>query len=125
MSGRIPREMSPCPSLGARKGSEKNWPRSPRLIPKSSSILESSSRMRNLFPPISPTPPRSWIFTMMRPVLGPRTGRIMVNIQLLGEVGEIGGNKFLIRDEDSKILLDFGMSLGLRGQFFSEPFLAP
>src|SRR5438034_4190090 len=55
----------------------------------------------------------------------PRTGRIMVNIQLLGGVGEIGGNKFLIRDEDSKILLDFGMSLGLRGQFFSEPFLAP
>ena len=49
----------------------------------------------------------------------------MVNIQLLGGVGEIGGNKFLIRDEDSKILLDFGMSLGLRGQFFSEPFLAP
>ena len=26
--------------------------------------------MRNLFPPISPTPPRSWIFTMMRPVRG-------------------------------------------------------
>ena len=49
----------------------------------------------------------------------------MVNIQLLGGVGEIGGNKFLIRDGDAKILLDFGMSLGLRGQFFSEPFLAP
>jgi len=49
----------------------------------------------------------------------------MVNIQLLGGVGEIGGNKFLIRDGDSKLLLDFGMSLGLRGQFFSEPFLAP
>jgi len=49
----------------------------------------------------------------------------MVEIQLLGGVGEIGGNKFLIRDKDSKILLDFGMSLGLRGQFFSEPFLAP
>ena len=49
----------------------------------------------------------------------------MVQIQLLGGVGEIGGNKFLIRDGDSKILLDFGMSLGLRGQFFSEPFLAP
>ncbi|TMI50598.1 MBL fold metallo-hydrolase [Candidatus Bathyarchaeota archaeon] len=49
----------------------------------------------------------------------------MVNIQLLGGVGEIGGNKFLIRDGDSKLLLDFGMSLGLRGRFFSEPFLAP
>jgi ribonuclease J len=50
---------------------------------------------------------------------------MMVQIQLLGGVGEIGGNKFLIRDGDAKILLDFGMSLGLRGQFFSEPFLAP
>src|SRR3989454_9970311 len=49
----------------------------------------------------------------------------MVQIQLLGGVGEISGNKFLIRDRESKILLDFGMSLGLRGQFFSEPFLAP
>jgi len=49
----------------------------------------------------------------------------MVEIQLLGGVGEIGGNKFLVRDRDSKILLDFGMSLGLRGQFFSEPFLPP
>ncbi len=49
----------------------------------------------------------------------------MVEIQLLGGVGEIGGNKFLVRDRDSKILLDFGMSLGLRGQFFSEPFLSP
>jgi ribonuclease J len=49
----------------------------------------------------------------------------MVEIQLLGGVGEIGGNKFLVRDEDSRILLDFGMSLGARGEFFSEPFLAP
>ena len=49
----------------------------------------------------------------------------MVKIDLLGGVGEIGGNKFLVKDGNSKILLDFGMSLGLRGQFFSEPFLAP
>ncbi len=49
----------------------------------------------------------------------------MVQIDLLGGVGEIGGNKFLVRDKDSRILLDFGMSLGARGQFFSEPFLAP
>ncbi len=49
----------------------------------------------------------------------------MVQIDLLGGVGEIGGNKFLVRDNDARILLDFGMSLGLRGQFYSEPFLAP
>ena len=49
----------------------------------------------------------------------------MVRIDLLGGVGEIGGNKFVIRDKDSSILLDFGMSLGARGQYFSEPFLAP
>src|SRR5437660_9990719 len=31
----------------------------------------------------------------------------------------------LVRDGDSKIMLDFGMSLGERGRFFSEPFLSP
>jgi ribonuclease J len=49
----------------------------------------------------------------------------LVQIDLLGGVGEIGGNKFLVHDKDAGILLDFGMSLGLRGQFYSEPFLAP
>jgi ribonuclease J len=49
----------------------------------------------------------------------------LVQIDLLGGIGEIGGNKFLVHDKDAKILLDFGMSLGLRGQFYSEPFLAP
>ena len=49
----------------------------------------------------------------------------MTWIDLLGGVGEIGGNKFLVRDDSSKILLDFGMSLGLRGEYFSEPFLSP
>src|SRR5205809_1752087 len=49
----------------------------------------------------------------------------MVQVDLLGGIGEIGGNKFLVEDSDSRILLDFGMSLGMRGQFFSEPFLSP
>ena len=48
-----------------------------------------------------------------------------VQIDLLGGVGEIGGNKFLVGDGDSKVLIDFGMSLGARGQYFSEPFLRP
>jgi ribonuclease J len=33
----------------------------------------------------------------------------MVNITFYGGVAEIGGNKILVEDEDTKILLDFGM----------------
>jgi len=43
----------------------------------------------------------------------------------LGGVGEIGGNKFLIQDGDTKILLDFGVSYADRRRFYSEPLLAP
>ena len=43
----------------------------------------------------------------------------------LGGVGEIGGNKFLLQDGDSRILLDFGMSYADRRRFYSEPFLSP
>ncbi len=37
----------------------------------------------------------------------------------------MGGNKILVEDKDSRVLLDFGMSLTDRGRFFSEPFLSP
>jgi len=43
----------------------------------------------------------------------------------LGGVGEIGGNKFLIEDRDTRILLDFGMSYSDRRRFYSEPLLSP
>jgi ribonuclease J len=43
----------------------------------------------------------------------------------LGGVGEIGGNKFLVQDGDTRILLDFGMSYADRRKFYSEPFLSP
>jgi ribonuclease J len=43
----------------------------------------------------------------------------------LGGVGEIGGNKFLIRDGDTGILLDFGVSYADRRRFYSEPLLSP
>ena len=43
----------------------------------------------------------------------------------LGGVGEIGGNKFLVEDGDTRILLDFGMSYADRRRFYSEPFLSP
>src|SRR6266851_756079 len=49
----------------------------------------------------------------------------MVEITFYGGAGEIGGNMILVRDGDSRIMLDFGMSLGERGRFFSEPFLSP
>lgn len=43
----------------------------------------------------------------------------------LGGVSEIGGNKFLIEDGDTRILLDFGMSYVDRRRFYSEPLLSP
>jgi ribonuclease J len=42
-----------------------------------------------------------------------------------GGVKEVGGNKVLLKDKDTKIFLDFGMPFALRDQFFSSPFLAP
>jgi ribonuclease J len=47
------------------------------------------------------------------------------NFIALGGVGEIGGNKFLIRDGDTRILLDFGVSYADRRRFYSEPLLSP
>ncbi len=42
-----------------------------------------------------------------------------------GGVNEIGGNKILIQDGDTKVFFDFGMSFALRNQYYSVPFLAP
>jgi len=42
-----------------------------------------------------------------------------------GGVNEIGGNKVLLKDGDTRILLDFGMSFSLKSQFYSAPFLLP
>ena len=42
-----------------------------------------------------------------------------------GGVGEVGGNKILLKDRDISIFLDFGMSYSLRSKFYSGPFLAP
>ena len=48
----------------------------------------------------------------------------MVSLTLYGGAGEIGGNKILVESKDSSIFLDFGMSFGTMGQYFSE-FLQP
>ena len=49
----------------------------------------------------------------------------MTSITFYGGVNEVGGNKILIEDEDSRILLDFGMSFTLKYQYYSIPFLSP
>lgn len=48
----------------------------------------------------------------------------MTSITFYGGVGEIGGNKLLLEDQDTRVFLDFGMSFGQSGKYFSE-FLNP
>jgi len=48
-----------------------------------------------------------------------------VSVSFYGGAGEVGGNKILVEDRGSKLLLDFGMNLSERARFFSEPFLSP
>lgn len=47
------------------------------------------------------------------------------SLTFYGGVEEIGGNKILLKDKDTKILFDFGMSFSLKAQFYSSPFLSP
>ncbi|TRO47508.1 MBL fold metallo-hydrolase [Candidatus Bathyarchaeota archaeon] len=42
-----------------------------------------------------------------------------------GGVDEIGGNKILLQDRDTKVFFDFGMSFAMKKQFYSPPFLSP
>jgi len=42
-----------------------------------------------------------------------------------GGVNEIGGNKILLKDGDTAVFLDFGMSFALRKQYYSPPLLSP
>jgi ribonuclease J len=44
----------------------------------------------------------------------------MVNLTFYGGVNEIGGNKILLEDKDTKIFLDFGKSFGRRAKYFEE-----
>jgi len=48
----------------------------------------------------------------------------MVQLTFYGGVKEIGGNKILLEDRDTKIFLDFGMSFSRRQKYFEE-FLNP
>lgn len=44
----------------------------------------------------------------------------MTKITFYGGIGEIGGNQFLVEDNDTRILLDFGMSFNAEKKYFSE-----
>ena len=46
-------------------------------------------------------------------------------LTFLGGVGEIGGNKILVEDRGTRIMLDFGMSYADRRRFFVDPILSP
>lgn len=48
----------------------------------------------------------------------------MTSLTFYGGVDEIGGNKILLEDRDTRIFLDFGMSFSQSGKYFSE-FLTP
>ena len=50
---------------------------------------------------------------------------IMVKLTFYGGVNEVGGNKILLEDRDTKIFLDFGMSFAKKRKYYHEPFLAP
>lgn len=47
------------------------------------------------------------------------------SLAFYGGVNEIGGNKILLKDRDTKILFDFGMSFGMKKKYYSPPFLSP
>jgi len=42
-----------------------------------------------------------------------------------GGVNEIGGNKILLQDRDTRVFFDFGMSFAMKKQFYSPPYLSP
>lgn len=47
------------------------------------------------------------------------------SLTFYGGVNEIGGNKILLKDCDTKVFFDFGMSFAMKKQFYSPPFLSP
>ena len=49
----------------------------------------------------------------------------MVSLSFYGGVREIGGNKILLQDNETKVFLDFGMNFSERSNFYSESWLSP
>ena len=48
----------------------------------------------------------------------------MVEITFFGGVGEVGGNKILISDNDTRVFFDFGVSFARNKQYYAE-FIQP
>ncbi|MEM3694984.1 MAG: MBL fold metallo-hydrolase [Candidatus Bathyarchaeia archaeon] len=46
-------------------------------------------------------------------------------VTFYGGVNEIGGNKILIQDRETRVLFDFGLSYAAKRKFYSPPFLSP
>ena len=44
----------------------------------------------------------------------------MTSLTFYGGINEIGGNKILLEDKDTKVFLDFGKSFSRRAKFFEE-----
>ena len=44
----------------------------------------------------------------------------MTSLTFYGGIGEVGGNKILLEDKDTKIFIDFGRSYGKQGKYFQE-----
>jgi|YNPNPStandDraft_1061719.scaffolds.fasta_scaffold04512_8 ribonuclease J len=57
-------------------------------------------------------------------VINPLNGEFMVSVTCYGGVNEIGGNKVLLEDNDTRVLLDFGLGFSRRAKFFEE-YLTP
>lgn len=49
----------------------------------------------------------------------------MTTLAFYGGINEVGGNKVLLKDRDTKMVLDFGLSFATRSQYYSVPFLSP
>jgi len=49
----------------------------------------------------------------------------MTSLTFYGGVGEVGGNKILLRDRSTSIFLDFGKNFTRERQFYDEPYLSP
>lgn len=49
----------------------------------------------------------------------------MTSLTFYGGVGEVGGNKVLLRDGNTSIFLNFGKNFDRERQFYDEPYLSP
>lgn len=49
----------------------------------------------------------------------------MITLTFYGGVGEIGGNKILLTDNESRVFLDFGMNYEKEREYYEPLYLQP